>query len=120
MAIWKLEDETFDSSYGQTYGNPADMLIAQVALSVAGLDYGLFDHVKVVNLSNAQRPDLDAGNYVRKHPLIQLNYEARIDCCAFFIPLSALLPPSPRLRRDEAQDVPVRPCHTVIKISSRD
>ena len=54
VAIWRLENENYYDSYEQTYGNLADLLIAQATLSADGLNYALFDHVKVVNLAGAQ------------------------------------------------------------------
>lgn len=54
VAIWSLEKERYYDTYGNTYGELADLLIAQATQSVEGLNYGLFDHVKVVNLAGAQ------------------------------------------------------------------
>jgi hypothetical protein len=54
VAIWRLEDEYYYSSYDSSYGDLADLLISTATTSTAGLDYSLFDNVKVVNLSNAQ------------------------------------------------------------------
>jgi hypothetical protein len=54
VAIWNLEDEYYYTDYQQTYGDLADMLIGQATISANGLDYGLFNHVKVVNLAGAQ------------------------------------------------------------------
>jgi hypothetical protein len=54
VAIWRLEEEYYYTSYNQSYGTLADKLVNQATASIAGLDYSLFDNVKVVNLSNAQ------------------------------------------------------------------
>lgn len=54
VAIWKLEDEYYDSGYENPYGGLADDLIEIAQANVQGLDASIFANVKVVNLTNAQ------------------------------------------------------------------